>query len=48
MSADLEKRRFGGPDPVRRPDRITRDVGLIALLFAALWMFLQLAMAVRL
>jgi hypothetical protein len=38
MSAELEKRRFGWPDPGKW------DLLLIALL----WMFLQLAMTLRL
>ena len=42
MSAELERRRFGGPDPGRW------DPLLMALLFAVLWMFLQLAMTLRL
>jgi hypothetical protein len=42
MSAELEKRRFGGPDPGKW------DLWVIALLFAVLWMFLHLAMTLRL
>ena len=42
MSAELERCRFGGPDPGKW------DLLLIALLFAVLWMFLQLAMTLRL
>ena len=42
MSAELERHRVGGPDPGKW------DLLLIALLFAVLWMFLHLAMTLRL
>ena len=42
MSAELEKRRFGGPGPGKW------DLWVIALLLAVLWMFLHLAMTLRL
>ncbi len=42
MSAELEKRRFGGPDPGKW------NFWLLALLFVALWRSLQLAMTLRL
>ena len=42
MSAEFEERRFGGPDPGKW------DFLLIAVLFLALWMSLQLAMMSKL
>ena len=42
MSAEFEERRFGGPNPGKW------DLLLIAVLFVALWMSLQLAMTLKL
>jgi hypothetical protein len=42
MSAEFEERRFGGPDSGRW------DLLIIAALFAALWLALQLAMMLKL
>jgi hypothetical protein len=42
MSAESEERRFGGPNPGRW------DLLLTPLLFLALWMYLHLAMTLKL